>query len=165
MNLPESMRWATRIRWQWKVFIPIIGVMALSIVVVTGVLQSLEVHNAHWIVLAALGIAILLCFMLLFVLLVLVERPLEELMKTIERVRHGDLSTRVEFAKRDDDIGRLGRQFNEMVEQLNESRRNSKSFINARWRGQSTWLRWASWRRDWRMKFATHLRESQGLWM
>src|SRR5208337_1860130 len=97
-------------------------------VVVTGVLQSLEVHNAHWIVLAALGFAILLCFVLLFVLLVLVERPLEELMKTIEQVRHGDLSTRVEFAKRDDDIGRLGRQFNEMVEQLNESRRQLEEF-------------------------------------
>lgn len=128
MNLPESMRWATRIRWQWKVFIPIFGVLALSIVVVTGVLQSLEVHNAHWIVLAALGFAILLCFVLLFVLLVLVERPLEELMETIERVRHGDLSTRVEFAKRDDDIGRLGRQFNEMVEQLNEGRRKLEEF-------------------------------------
>src|SRR5271157_319872 len=128
MNLPQTMRWATRIRWQWKVFIPIIGVLALSIVVVTGVLQSLEVHNAHWIALAALGFAILLCFVLLFVLLVLVERPLEELMNTIERVRHGDLSTRVEFAKRDDDIGRLGRQFNEMVEQLNESRRKLEEF-------------------------------------
>jgi signal transduction histidine kinase len=65
---------------------------------------------------------------LLSVLLVLVERPLEELMDTIERVRHGDLSTRVEFAKRDDDIGRLGRQFNEMVEQLNESRRKLEEF-------------------------------------
>ena|SRR5208282_1161334 len=128
MNLPQIMRWATRMRWQWKVFIPIIGVLALSIIVVTGVLQSREIHNAHWIVLAALGFAILLCFVLLFVLLVLVERPLEELMNTIERVRHGDLSTRVAFAKRDDDIGRLGRQFNEMVEQLDESRRQLEEF-------------------------------------
>jgi signal transduction histidine kinase len=79
-------------------------------------------------VLAALGFAILLCFVLLFVLLVLVERPLEELMNTIERVRHGDLSTRVKFAKRDDDIGRLGRQFNEMVEQLNEGRQKLQEF-------------------------------------
>jgi len=128
MKLPQTVRWATGIRWQWKVFIPIIGVLALSLVVVTAVLRSLEIQNAQWILLAALGFAILLCFVLLSVLLVLVERPLEELMETIERVRHGDLSTRVEFAKRDDDIGRLGRQFNEMVEQLNESRRKLEEF-------------------------------------
>ena len=128
MKLPRTVRWATGIRWQWKVFIPIIGVLALSLAVVTVVLRSLDIENAQWILLAALGFAILLCFVLLSVLLVLVERPLEELMDTIERVRHGDLSTRVGFAKRDDDIGRLGRQFNEMIEQLNESRRKLEEF-------------------------------------
>jgi signal transduction histidine kinase len=128
MKLPHTLRRATGIRWQWKVFIPIIGVLALSLAVVTVVLRSLDIENAQWILLAALGFAILLCFVLLSVLLVLVERPLEELMDTIERVRHGDLSTRVGFAKRDDDIGRLGRQFNEMVEQLNESRRKLEEF-------------------------------------
>jgi two-component system, NtrC family, sensor kinase len=128
MKLPQTLRRATGIRWQWKVFIPIIGVLALSLAVVTVVLRSLDIENAQWILLAALGFAILLCFVLLSVLLVLVERPLEELMDTIERVRHGDLSTRVGFAKRHDDIGRLGRQFNEMVEQLNESRRKLEEF-------------------------------------
>jgi signal transduction histidine kinase len=128
MKLPQTLRWATGIRWQWKVFIPIIGVLALSLAFVTVVLRSRDIENAHWILLAALGFAILLCFVLLSVLLVLVERPLEELMDTIERVRHGDLSTRVGFAKRDDDIGRLGRQFNEMVEQLHESRRKLEEF-------------------------------------
>jgi len=128
MKLPQTVRWATGMRWQWKVFIPIIGVLALSLVVVTAVLRSLEIQNAQWILLAALGFAILLCFVLLSVLLVLVERPLEELMETIARVRHGDLSTRVEFARRDDDIGQLGRQFNEMVEQLSESRRKLEEF-------------------------------------
>ena len=128
MKLPHTLRRATGIRWQWKVFIPIIGVLALSLAVVTVVLRSLDIENAQWILLAALGFAILLCFVLLSVLLVLVERPLEELMDTIERVRHGDLSTRVGFAKRDDDIGRLGRQFNEMIEQLNESRRKLEEF-------------------------------------
>ncbi|HXR33822.1 MAG TPA: ATP-binding protein [Verrucomicrobiae bacterium] len=128
MKLPQTVRRATGIRWQWKVFIPIIGVLALSLVAVTAVLRSLEIQNAQWILLAALGFAILLCFVLLSVLLVLVERPLEELMDTIDRVRHGDLFTRVEFARREDDIGRLGRQFNEMVEQLDESRRKLEEF-------------------------------------
>jgi hypothetical protein len=43
-------------------------------------------------------------------------------METIARVRRGDLTARVDFAKRGDDVGRLGRQFNEMVEQLDQNR-------------------------------------------
>jgi len=43
-------------------------------------------------------------------------------MATIERIRGGDLSARVDFAQRDDDIGRLGQQFNEMVERLAQNR-------------------------------------------
>lgn len=122
MNLPQMVRWATGIRWQWKVFIPIIGVLVLSLVAILAVLRSLEIHDVQWILMAGLASAIFLCFVLLSVLLVLVERPLEELMDTIGRVRSGDLSARVEFAKRGDDIGRLGRQFNEMIETLEQNR-------------------------------------------
>jgi HAMP domain-containing protein len=60
--------------------------------------------------------SILLCFVLLSVLLVLIEQPLEQLMETIARLRQGDLSARVDFAKREDDIGQLGRQFNGMIQ-------------------------------------------------
>jgi signal transduction histidine kinase len=116
------VRWATRIRWQWKVFIPIIAIMILSLVGITAILQSLEMHGAHWILIAIVAFAILLCLVLLSVLLVLVQHPLEELMLTIARIRRGDLSARVEFAKRDDDIGQLGQQFNEMVERLEQNR-------------------------------------------
>ncbi len=116
------MRWATGIRWQWKVFIPILAVLLLSIAAITTLLRTLEIHDAQWVLIAAVSFALLLCFVLLSVLLVLVERPLEELMTTIARVRKDDLSARVDFAKRSDDIGRLGRQFNEMVEQLERNR-------------------------------------------
>ena len=122
MKLPQFVRWATGIRWQWKVFIPIIGVLALSIVAVYAVLRSQEVPETEWILVAAVFCAVLLCFVLLSVLLVLIERPLEELMETIGRVRRGDLSARVDFSKREDDIGQLGRQFNEMVQQLDVNR-------------------------------------------
>lgn len=118
MNLPPVVRWATGIRWQWKVIIPIIGVLLLSLVAIASVLETLGLHEAQIILIAAVCFAILLCFVLLSVLLVLVERPLEDLMGTIARVRRGDLSARVMFAQRRDDIGQLGRQFNEMVEQL-----------------------------------------------
>src|SRR5215472_5264310 len=122
MNLPQFVRWATGIRWQWKVFIPIIAVLGASLVAILALLQSLEIREFQWILLAGVACAILLCFVLLSVLLVLVERPLEELMGTIRRIRHGDLTSRVSFAKRDDDIGQLGRQFNEMVQQLDQNR-------------------------------------------
>jgi len=122
MKLPQFVRWATGIRWQWKVFIPIIAVLILSIATIMLVLNSLQVYESQWILVAALGGAILVCFVLLAVLLVLIEHPLEELMNTIKRVRGGDLKARVDFAKRVDDVGQLGRQFNEMIEQLDQNR-------------------------------------------
>src|SRR6516225_3484981 len=79
MNLPQFVRWATGIRWQWKVFIPIIAVLAISLVAILALLRSLEIREFQWILLAGVACAILLCFVLLSVLLVLVERPLEEL--------------------------------------------------------------------------------------
>ena len=122
MNLPPIVRWATGLRWQWKVFIPIITVLLLSLAAIAFLVYKLGVPNPHWFVFGALGAAVLLCFILLSVLLVLVEQPLEELMGTIARVRHDDLAARVEFSSREDDIGKLGRQFNEMIEQLERNR-------------------------------------------
>lgn len=123
MDLPPIVRWATGIRWQWKVFIPIIGVLLLSLIGVAAMLRSMEIHDAQWVLVAVAGSAILLCFVLLSVLLVLVEQPLQDLMKTIARVDAGDLDARVGFAKRSDDIGALGRRFNEMVARLEQNRR------------------------------------------
>ena len=116
------MRRATRIRWQWKVFIPIIAILVLGIAAILLTLNSRQLRELQWIVIGIFASAILLCVVLLAVLLVLVEHPLEELMLTIERVRRGDLSARVQFSERDDDVGHLGKQFNEMVEQLDENR-------------------------------------------
>jgi signal transduction histidine kinase len=128
MNLPQFVRWATGIRWQWKVFIPIIAVLLVSILAIHATLRSLEIQEVQWILVAAVSFAILLCFVLLFVLLVLIERPLEELMHTIARVRRGDLTARVGFAKREDDVGQLGQQFNEMIEQLDQNRQEIDEF-------------------------------------
>lgn len=122
MNLPPIVRWATGIRWQWKVFIPILGVMLLSLIGMAAMLRTLQIQQAQWILTTVIGFAVLLSFVLLSVLLVLVEQPLQELMDTISRVRSDDLSARVTFAKREDDIGALGRQFNEMVQTLQQNR-------------------------------------------
>lgn len=122
MHLPPVVRWATGIRWQWKVFIPIVAVMLISLAGMAAMLRTLGIHESQWILAAVVTFAILLSFVLLSVLLVLVEQPLQDLMNTISRVRAGNLDARVEFAKRADDIGSLGRQFNEMVETLQQNR-------------------------------------------
>ena len=139
MHLPSIARWAIGIRWQWKVFIPIIAVLLLSLIAIAVVLDSLAVHEAQIILIIGVCVAILLCFVLLSVLLVLVERPLEDLMRTIARVRRDDLSARVGFAERRDDIGQLGRQFNEMVEQL-EHNRNEIQELHRREMGRAEHL-------------------------
>jgi signal transduction histidine kinase len=130
MKPPSMVRWATGIRWQWKVFIPIIAVLIVSIAAIHAGLRTLEIHETQWILIAAVSGAILLCMVLLSVLLVLIERPLEELMNTIFRVRRGDLTARVDFSKRTDDVGQLGQQFNEMVEQLDRNRREIEELHN-----------------------------------
>ena len=122
MNLRSIVRWATGIRWQWKVFIPVIGVLFLSLSVMTAVVYHHDVPNKELVILGAFSFGVIICFILLSVLLVIVERPLEDLMRTIDRVRRDDLTARVAFSKREDNIGQLGRQFNEMIQQLEHNR-------------------------------------------
>ena len=56
------------------------------------------------------------------VLAVSVRRPMLELQDKIARVRLGDMDASVSFASRNDEIGDLGRDFNDMVAQLKASR-------------------------------------------
>jgi len=108
--------------WQWKAIIPIIGVLLLGLLAFKAVVLALGIPNGNWILIVAAAGAVAICFVTLSVLLVLIEQPLEELKKTITHVRGGDLDARVKFAKRTDDVGQLGRQFNEMIQQLAENR-------------------------------------------
>ena len=116
------LRRATGLRWQVKAVIPVAGLLLLSLVAVEALLPEKGTANRHWILIVAASCTVMICLVLLSVFLVLIERPLDELKKTIGRVREGDLNARVLFAKREDDVGQLGRQFNEMIEQLKESR-------------------------------------------
>jgi signal transduction histidine kinase len=108
--------------WQWKAIIPIVGVLLLGLLAFQAIVVALDIPGGHWIVILAAGGAVAICFVTLIVLLVLIERPLEELKRVIGRVSEGDLGARVDFAKRNDDVGQLGQQFNEMIQQLEENR-------------------------------------------
>jgi len=122
VNEPQPLGKGPSLGWQWKAIIPIVGVLLLGLIAFQAIVVALGIPSGHWILIVAAGGAVAICFVTLSVLLVLIERPLEELKKTIGRVSAGDLSAKVEFAKRNDDVGQLGRQFNEMIGQLAENR-------------------------------------------
>ncbi len=122
MTPSETSRRKTGLRWQWKAIIPMIGVLLLGLMAFQATVLALNIPNGHWILIVAAAGAVAICFVMLTVLLLLIERPLQELKETIARVREGDLTARVDFAKRSDDVGQLGRQFNEMIGQLAENR-------------------------------------------
>ena len=65
---------------------------------------------------------------MLVALAMLIQRPLAELQEKIARVRDGDLTVSVSFAGRTDEIGQLGRDFNEMVRQMRHSREQVEQF-------------------------------------
>jgi signal transduction histidine kinase len=116
------LRRVISLRWQLKAVIPVVVVLLLGLVAFQFVVLSLGVPNGHWILIVAASGAVVICGVLLTVLVVLIEHPLGELKETIERIRQEDLSARVTFARRGDDIGQLGKQFNEMVRQLEANR-------------------------------------------
>lgn len=91
-----------------------------------GPLEAEREIRAEIILVSAIGILALSAVML-FVLAVLVHRPVLELTDKISRARRGQLDVAVSFADRADEIGELGRDFNEMVRQLRESCRQCES--------------------------------------
>lgn len=116
------LRRVISLRWQLKAVIPVVIVLLLGLVAFQLVVLSLGVPNGHWILIVAASGAVVICGVLLTVQVVLIEHPLRELKETIERIRQEDLSARVAFARRGDDIGQLGKQFNDMVRRLEANR-------------------------------------------
>ncbi len=58
----------------------------------------------------------------MLVLTYLIQRPMVELQEKIAQLSEGNLNVAVSFAQRNDEIGDLGRNFNQMMQQLRESR-------------------------------------------
>ena len=83
---------------------------------------SLESGERRTVLLVATIGAIAICGVLVLTLSIVFSGPMVELQEKIQRVRDGDLNVTVNFADRSDDIGQLGRNFNQMVKELRESR-------------------------------------------
>lgn len=111
-----------RLNWQIKAVLPIVFVLINGMLLFTLATVSWQNPQRHIVLVVAGAGAIAICAALVVVLTYSIQRPLIELQEKIVEVGEGDLSATVRFAKREDEIGDLGRNFNRMVAQLRESR-------------------------------------------
>ncbi len=110
------------INWALKSLLPIAAVLLNGLLLFILVSLSLAEGERHVVITVATAGAIVICAAVIVVFAVSIRRPMIELQDKIARVRLGDLNTSVSFADRNDEIGDLGRDFNEMVAQLKASR-------------------------------------------
>ncbi len=115
-------RRSVRISWEVKAVLPVAVVLLNGLVLFLLSTVSLEKTERHAVLLVASSGAVAICAVMIVVLALLIHRPMRELQEKIARVGAGDLDLEVKFASRNDEIGDLGRNFNQMVRQLRESR-------------------------------------------
>jgi len=111
-----------RINWEIKALVPIACVLLGGMLLFLLATVSWRDPERHAVLFVAGAIAVAICGALLVVLTYLIQRPLVELQQKIAQLGSGDLNASVTFAHRNDEIGDLGRNFNQMVQQLRESR-------------------------------------------
>jgi signal transduction histidine kinase len=121
--LPVDSKFGSiRVNWQLKAIAPVALVLLAGLMLFILATVSLRDPQRHAVLVLAGGGAIAVCATLIFVLAWFVQRPMVELQEKMTRLGEGDLNVSVSFAKRNDEIGSLGRNFNQMVAQLRESR-------------------------------------------
>jgi hypothetical protein len=111
-----------RINWEIKALVPIACVLLGGMLLFLLATLSWRDPERHTVLLVAGAGAVAICGALLVVLTYLIQRPLVELQEKIAQLGTGDLGVSVSFARRNDEIGDLGRNFNRMVQQLRETR-------------------------------------------
>ena len=110
------------INWTLKAVLPVAAVLLNGLLLFMLVSSSLDADSRNGVIAVAAGGAFVVCIAVIMVLAVQVRRPMLELQDKIERVQLGDMDVAVSFADRHDEIGDLGRDFNDMVAQLKASR-------------------------------------------
>jgi signal transduction histidine kinase len=111
-----------RVNWEIKALVPIACVLLGGMLLFLLATLSWRDPERHMVLLVAGAGAVAICGALLVVLTYTVQRPMVELQQKIAQLGGGDLNLAVSFAHRNDEIGDLGRNFNQMVVQLRESR-------------------------------------------
>jgi signal transduction histidine kinase len=113
---------AIRVNWQLKAIWPVAVVLLNGMFLFLLATLSLQDTERHRLLGIAGAGAVVICGTVIVVLATVMNRPMIELQEKMERVGEGDLNAAVSFAKRNDEIGDLGRNFNLMVRQLRDSR-------------------------------------------
>jgi len=111
-----------RVNWQLKAIWPVAVVLLNGMLLFLLATVSLTDTERHKLLLIAGAGAVAICGVVIVVLVTTIQKPVVELQEQMELVGQGDLTASVSFAKRNDEIGDLGRNFNLMVKQLRESR-------------------------------------------
>lgn len=113
---------SVRVNWQLKAILPVGLVLLAGLLLFILATVSLRDPERHAVLIVAGTGAVAICAVVLVVLAYVIQRPMVELQEKIAQVSEGDLNVAVSFAKRNDEIGDLGRNFNHMMQQLRESR-------------------------------------------
>jgi signal transduction histidine kinase len=111
-----------RVNWQLKTIWPVAVVLLAGMLLFLLSTLSLRDPDRHRVLVIAGAGAVTICGVIIVVLASTIQRPMIELQEQMERVGEGDLTASVGFARNNDEIGDLGRNFNRMVQQLRESR-------------------------------------------
>jgi signal transduction histidine kinase len=112
-----------RVNWQIKAILPVVFVLLAGLLLFTGATVSLGGPERHTVLLVAGAGAVIICGVSIGVLAYLIQRPMLELQEKVALVSTGDLDVTVGFSSRNDEIGDLGRNFNHMMQQLRDSRK------------------------------------------
>ena len=112
-----------RAGWLFKIILPITAVLVCGIIALVWLGLSREGPERQTVLLVGLGIAALICAAVLLATVIAVQQALSELEGKITQIRDGNLDVAVGFAEGSGELARLGRSFNEMARQLQESRR------------------------------------------
>src|SRR5580698_947063 len=121
-NEEESRLSSMRVNWQLKAILPVGFVLLAGLLLFILATVSLRDPERHAVLVLAGAGAVAICAVLIVVLAYVIQRPMVELQEKIAQVSEGNLDVSVSFARRNDEIGDLGRNFNRMVTQLKDSR-------------------------------------------
>ena len=122
INRDEAGLPSVRVNWQLKTILPVAFVLLNGLLLFLMATVSLRDPERHQVLIVAGTGAVAICAAVMIALAYFIQRPMVELQEKIARVGEGDLDVSVKFARRNDEIGDLGRNFNHMVQQLRESR-------------------------------------------
>jgi hypothetical protein len=118
----EAIRRRLRLNWQIKTLLPVVLALLNGVLLFVAASTSFDNPERHAVLIIAVVGALVICITLIVTLALVIRRPVLELQRVIQRVSDGDLRATVDFARRNDEIGDLGRNFNDMVRQLRENR-------------------------------------------